>query len=124
MIIVTLNRKNAYINSEPIVRECIYLSEIFLLYIAIVVAFFLLGIIIGYIINPKKKLKKLKEKPLYDTVKDKPEENQELGQEMSENESNLQNDPYPNGQRYGYYNYNNYGSSFYGHNGRNRSSPR
>ncbi len=100
------------------------MSEIFLLYIAIVVAFFLLGIMIGYIANPRRKLKKIKEKPLSETVKDKPEERQALGQEINDNAPKLQNNQYPNEQRYGYYNYNNFGNSFYDQNGRNRPGPR
>ncbi len=100
------------------------MSEIFLLYIAIVVAFFLLGIILGTIINPNRKPKKMKEKPLSETVKDNPGGNQKLGQEKNENAMDLQDSPYQKERRHGYYNSNNYGNSFYGQGGRNRMGPR
>jgi hypothetical protein len=50
------------------------------IYIAIVIAFFLLGFIIGYIQNPRRKLRKQAEMPLSDTAKH-PKEMRNLGQE-------------------------------------------
>jgi hypothetical protein len=98
--------------------------EIYLLYIGIVVAFFLLGLIFGYIKGSKRASEKPKEKPLSETAKNMPEGNQHLGQEANINKSDPQDCLYPNTQRYGYYNYRNYGSSFYTPSERNRPGPR
>ncbi len=100
------------------------MPEIFLLYIGIVIAFFLLGVIFGYIAGSKKESKKPKEKPLSETVKNIPEGSQYLGQEMNKNKPELQDNLYPNTQRYGYYNYRNYGSSFYSPGEKNCPGPR
>ncbi len=101
------------------------MPAIFLLYIAIVIAFFLIGIIIGYLINPKRKLNKQKEKPLSETVKDSSEEVQDLGQDSVNTSQEPLNSQYPSEQRYGYYNnYNAFGNSYYGNNGRNRTGQR
>lgn len=87
------------------------MSALFLIYIAIVIAFFLLGIIIGYIINPKSKIKRQKERPLAETVMDKPEEIQSPRQDMGGNEPDLLESQYPSEQRYEHRsNYNNYDS--------------
>ncbi len=98
--------------------------EIYLLYIGIVVAFFLLGLIFGYIAGSKREPVKAKEKPLSETVKNMPEESHYIGQEANKNKPDQQDIMYPNTQRYGYYNFRNYGNSFYVPNERNRPGPR
>lgn len=73
------------------------------IFIAIVIAFFLLGIIIGYILNPRRKLRKNKEKALIETAKTKPEEPKDLGQDTTRNESDQINGPYASDRRSRYY---------------------
>lgn len=100
------------------------MSIIFLLYIGIVIAFFLIGILFGYLISSTKESKKKKTIPLSEAVKNMPEENQYPGQEANKNKTELQDSLYSNTQRYGYYNYKNYGNSFYDPYGRNRPGSR
>lgn len=81
-------------------------TNFYLFFIAFIVVFFLLGIIIGYILNPRRKLRRTKEKPLVDAIKDKPEEPLDLGQDI------IINTPEPdrriNTREQGQRNYNNY----------------
>ena len=80
-------------------------TNFYLFFIAFVVVFFLLGIIIGYILNPRRKLRRNKEKPLAETIKDIPEEPKDLGQDI------VMNRPEPerriNNREQGYGSYNN-----------------
>lgn len=101
------------------------MSVIFLLYIGIVIAFFLIGILFGYMAGSGKESKKKKKGvPLSEAVKNMPEDSQYQGQETNKNRTELQDSPYSNTQRYGYYNYRDYGSSFYNPNGRSRPGSR
>ncbi|MBP1753990.1 MAG: hypothetical protein H6Q59_388 [Firmicutes bacterium] len=61
-------------------------ANFYLFFIAFIVVFFLLGIIIGYVLNPRRKLRKNKEKPLIESTKDKPIEPKDLGQDIAAKE--------------------------------------
>ncbi len=81
-------------------------TNFYLFFIAFIVVFFLLGIIIGYILNPRRRLRRNKEKPLAEEIKDKPEEPLELGQDIAAKTPEI--DRRNNNREQGYGNYNNY----------------
>jgi hypothetical protein len=56
-------------------------GNFYLFFIAFVVTFFLLGIIIGYVLNPRRKLRTKKEKPLIESSKEAMAEPKDLGQD-------------------------------------------
>ena len=60
----------------PITSENFYLF-----FIGFLVTFFLLGIIIGYILNPRRNSRRTKEKPLIDAAKMDPEPSKDSGQD-------------------------------------------
>jgi flagellar biosynthesis/type III secretory pathway M-ring protein FliF/YscJ len=66
-------------------------SENFLIYfIAFIVTFFLLGIIIGYIINPRRRQRNTTEPPLIEVAKSKQGAANSSGQDIPVNESEQQ----------------------------------
>jgi hypothetical protein len=85
----------------PITSENFYLF-----FIAFIVTFFLLGIIIGYVLNPRRKLRKKNEKPLIESSKVTMEEPKDLGQDRPLNGAGQPRGPGNRDPRNG--NYNNY----------------
>ena len=75
-----------------------------LIFIALLVIFFLLGTIIGYIINPTRR-RRNKENPLIETSKDIVEEPKDLGQDIPVDKVNSFPGQNTTNQRYGYNSY-------------------
>jgi hypothetical protein len=106
-------------------------TNFYLFFIAFIVVFFLLGYLIGYTINPRRKLRKVKEKPLAETVKDTPAISaptrptptrpaptipNDLGQDIPGNEEMSIQNPNNASGRYNNYNNNNYNPNNYNSN--------
>ncbi len=87
------------------------LTDMFLIYIAIVIAFFLLGLVIGYVLNPRRKLRKNKEKSLAESAANPPVETGNLGQDIYRNDAEIRKQQQRE-QRYRNSNSNNYNNYF------------
>ena len=112
-------------------------TNFYLFFIAFIVVFFLLGYLIGYTINPRRKLRKVKEKPLAETVKDTPAISaptrptptrpaptipNDLGQDIPGNEEMSIQNPNNASGRYNNYNNNNYNNNNYNPNNYNSNN--
>lgn len=93
---------NVSISILPITSENFYLF-----FIAFIVTFFLLGIIIGYILNPRRSSRNTQEKPLIEAAKTEQKVLKDPGQDIPINEAEQQRRMDNRNQRIGS-NYNNY----------------
>ncbi len=75
-LVSSLPFTNVSVSILPITSENFYLF-----FIGFLVTFFLLGIIIGYILNPRRNSRRTKEKPLIDAAKMDPEPSKDSGQD-------------------------------------------
>jgi hypothetical protein len=81
-------------------------DNFYLFFIAFIVTFFLLGIIIGYILNPRRRLRKTKDKPLMEAVKQEPVASIAPGQDIPANNAEPRRRMDSRDPRYGNYNSN------------------